>query len=288
MFKIDTKFYLISETETPTKGKIMTYARQQANSVMICDIFINSDGKEYAEEMSELPLGVIYDKDTNPRVEVLDSKQFAKFLIANYKSDNVVIKKKEIVLENEDDVHEDVEMEEDNSMEEIEEPKQPAIPIPEPKVIKPASSEKPTHKSQIDRFNERYNKPKQQVNNKPQVKNEINDKDIQETKSVNRVISPKPIMVAKPTPVKNTPVAPPIEDKIIPDIPMINPLDGFDESFEDEDFDDQDEYTVYLLHILPSDNISLKESISPLSTNPQIIQSLNEEYQKLYQEITSK
>lgn len=237
MFKIDTKFYLISETETPTKGKIMTYARQQANSVMICDIFINSDGKEYAEEMSELPLGVIYDKDTNPRVEVLDSKQFAKFLIANYKSDNVVIKKKEIVLENEDDEVPEVEMEEDNSMEEVEEPKQPAIPIPEPKVIKPASSEKPTHKSQIDRFNERYNKPKQQVNNKPQVKNEINDKDIQETKSVNRVISPKPIMVAKPTPVKNTPVAPPIEDKMIPDIPMINPLDGFDESFEDEDID---------------------------------------------------
>lgn len=221
MFKIDTKFYLIGEVVTPSNGKIVTYARQQTTSVMLCDIFIDKDGKEFAEEMSELPLTVIFDKENKPYLETLTSAQFAKHMQKMYG------------INTPSSIEEDMDLEPVNEMPESD--INETINSEMEKVGVKHVEDKPVHKSQIDKFNERYSRQPQQ-----QPKIIKSEPKIEETKSSKVVIKP-----TTPRPIINQPVqnnnSTVIHDntseKRIPPIPVIKPLEGFNE-FPEDDIDE--------------------------------------------------
>ena len=68
----------------------------------------------------------------------------------------------------------------------------------------------------------------------------------------------------------------------------LDDIDLNDDSFFDDDESDIiTKNTVYLLHILPSDKLTLKESLVPLSSNQNLIESLSEENKNFYQNIIS-
>lgn len=222
MFKIDTKFYLIGEVVTPSNGKIVTYARQQTTSVMLCDIFIDKDGKEFAEEMSELPLTVIFDKESKPYLETLTSAQFAKHMQKMYG------------INTSSSIEEDMDLEPVNEMPESD--INETINSEMEKVGVKHVEDKPVHKSQIDKFNERYSRQPQQQQPKI-IKSEPKIEETKSSKVVIKPATPRPI-ISQPVQSNNsTVIHDNTSEKRIPPIPVIKPLEGFNE-FPEDDIDE--------------------------------------------------